>query len=388
MAEAHRGAVAPSSLSGFDFKGFYSAATRLNHGLPLYTLTEDPNSGPLYVFPPLLAEILRPVAMLSFSKALEIWFFINAICVVGATQLISFSRKGVDRLLSASIAMIVFFRIWPMTFELGLGNVNCILLFCVAGMYFAISRKNDRLFIAVLVCGSLVKTWFILFAGYFAFTRQWKKLLLSTLMSATLIIASIGGMGIDQLKTFVCLTLSFVGAQQHYSEPPQSLIGFARMHFHENPYLEPISTNPAFFWAILGVGMLLVLAGMVYAFRTPAVSTQESHLKFALFTCSLLLALPICDLNYLVLATPALLFLMCPTDISVFKQARPFVIALLGSILYLIGMRLSWPCASPIPPSLKHGANSFLISAGTFWLSGLWMLLVLSLQLFRQRVFR
>ena len=45
-----------------DVRAYFDAATRLNHGLPLYPATADPNGADFYRYPPLLAVVLRPLA--------------------------------------------------------------------------------------------------------------------------------------------------------------------------------------------------------------------------------------------------------------------------------------------------------------------------------------
>jgi hypothetical protein len=56
-----------------DVHAYYEAASRLNAGLPLYAAQGDVNSPHYYFYPPLLAIIFRPLALLPFEAAAILW---------------------------------------------------------------------------------------------------------------------------------------------------------------------------------------------------------------------------------------------------------------------------------------------------------------------------
>ncbi len=56
-----------------DVHAYYEAAGRLNAGLPLYAAQGDVNSPHYYFYPPLLAILFRPLALLPFEAAAIIW---------------------------------------------------------------------------------------------------------------------------------------------------------------------------------------------------------------------------------------------------------------------------------------------------------------------------
>jgi hypothetical protein len=56
-----------------DVHAYYDAATRLNSGLPLYDLSTDVNASEFYRYPPLLAILFRPLALLPFGVAAALW---------------------------------------------------------------------------------------------------------------------------------------------------------------------------------------------------------------------------------------------------------------------------------------------------------------------------
>ena len=56
-----------------DARPYYEAASRLNHGQPLYPAGLDPNSNKIYLYPPLFAVLLRPFALLPFELFALLW---------------------------------------------------------------------------------------------------------------------------------------------------------------------------------------------------------------------------------------------------------------------------------------------------------------------------
>jgi Glycosyltransferase family 87 len=56
-----------------DVRAYYDAGTRLNAGQPLYPAGADPDLAAFYRYPPLLAILFRPLALLPFEVAAAIW---------------------------------------------------------------------------------------------------------------------------------------------------------------------------------------------------------------------------------------------------------------------------------------------------------------------------
>src|SRR5664279_1577167 len=67
-----------------DVHAYYEAAGRLNASLPLYAAQGDVNSPHYYFYPPLLAVLFRPLALLPFEAAAVIWEVIT-IAALGLT---------------------------------------------------------------------------------------------------------------------------------------------------------------------------------------------------------------------------------------------------------------------------------------------------------------
>ena len=56
-----------------DAHAYFEAASRLNAGKPLYPAGIDPSSNHIYLYPPLLAMVLRPLALLPYEAFALLW---------------------------------------------------------------------------------------------------------------------------------------------------------------------------------------------------------------------------------------------------------------------------------------------------------------------------
>lgn len=56
-----------------DAHAYYDAASRLNAGQPLYPAGIDPSTNRIYLYPPLLAVVLRPLALLPYEAFALLW---------------------------------------------------------------------------------------------------------------------------------------------------------------------------------------------------------------------------------------------------------------------------------------------------------------------------
>jgi hypothetical protein len=75
-----------------DAHAYYDAAARLNAGQPLYPAGIDPNSNRIYLYPPLLAILLRPLALLSYE-----WFALAWELIVVGSFVLLLQHLGVRR---------------------------------------------------------------------------------------------------------------------------------------------------------------------------------------------------------------------------------------------------------------------------------------------------
>lgn len=110
-----------------DARAYYDAAARLNAGLPLYPEGADPDVAEFYRYPPLLAILFRPLALLPYETAAAIWelvvlaSFVGTIWWIGPRRLSTWIAIG---LLSIPIAwsLAIAQAQVPLTFLTALGT--------------------------------------------------------------------------------------------------------------------------------------------------------------------------------------------------------------------------------------------------------------------------
>jgi hypothetical protein len=76
-----------------DIHAYYEAAQRLNTGLPLYAAAGGVNSPHYYFYPPLLAILFRPLALLPFEVAAAIWEGCMLAAFFGTLWLLGLRRR-------------------------------------------------------------------------------------------------------------------------------------------------------------------------------------------------------------------------------------------------------------------------------------------------------
>ena len=76
-----------------DAHAYYEAATRLNNGQPLYPAGIDPNGNQIYLYPPLLAIALRPLALLPFEAFAALWELVVVGCFVALVRYLGVRQR-------------------------------------------------------------------------------------------------------------------------------------------------------------------------------------------------------------------------------------------------------------------------------------------------------
>lgn len=139
-----------------DVHAYYDAGARLNAGLPLYEQTADPNGSYYYFYPPLLAIVFRPLALLPFTAAALIW---EAVLI--AATILTFRRIGLREpvLLAACVLAL------PILWALAIGQAQALVTMLLAyGTPFGVALAAN------------IKVFPGLVAIYWVGRRDWRRL--------------------------------------------------------------------------------------------------------------------------------------------------------------------------------------------------------------------
>ena len=139
-----------------DVHAYYDAGARLNAGLPLYEQTADPNFNYYYFYPPLLAIVFRPLALLPFTTAALIW---EAILLVATV--LTFRRIG----LREPVVLVACILALPILWTLAIGQAQALVtLLLTYGNPFAVALAAN------------IKVFPGLVAVYWVGRREWRRL--------------------------------------------------------------------------------------------------------------------------------------------------------------------------------------------------------------------
>jgi hypothetical protein len=372
VASAYHGALNPDSgITGIDFDIYATAAGWLNAGEPLYYPGVEGKQG--YMYTPLVAWALRPLAAMPREMALKIWFLCNATALIAAAALYARAARLRWRHAAAvGILLLAVFRFWPTTCNLGMGQVNCLLLTLVAGMMLADSRGKFWLVAVLIAAAAMVKLWMAVAGIHLLVRRKWGAAIGCAAAFCVMLAGSFALVGWQEWPGFIGTVTS-----KHASVQPglvsQSFPGFARIRFADSGLVTPLLDNGLVQHGFVALGFLAVLGALAWLFLAgPPRSTYETRLRFAFTILSVLLLLPICHMEYYILAIPLLWTFFAPGE-----KARPYAVTLLLAIGAYIAFTRPVPVSGPGLEQYRDGFKSLKVSMPFFtavvlWLTALW----------------
>ena len=155
-----------------DARAYFDAATRLNEGKPLYPAGLDPNQNQIYLYPPLLAMALRPLALLPYEWFALAWELIVVLTFVWLLQHLGVKRRSTW----IAIGMLGVPIGWALT--IAQAHVPMTLLMAIGQPWSIAFAANLKLFPALI-------------ALYWLGRRDWESLLAFLVWSVLLVAAQL-----------------------------------------------------------------------------------------------------------------------------------------------------------------------------------------------------
>ena len=139
-----------------DVRAYYDAGARLNAGQPLYVPVSSTNEPGSYHYPPLVAIMFRPLALLPYEVAALIWTAV----IVGAT-ILTIVRLGIRR----PVFLVVGWLFLPLMWTVAIGQAQALVtLLLTIGSPWAVALAAN------------FKVFPILVAVYWIGRREWSRL--------------------------------------------------------------------------------------------------------------------------------------------------------------------------------------------------------------------
>ena len=342
---ARRSGTNPDAYSN-DFNVYYHAAREVIGG-------RDPYQHSLgdwtpYIYPPLLAELIVPLAFLPLPVAAYVWFLIGATSIVAATWMASGlanrseetaalehrpTKSATSRAAIAACAVIIVLRFVLDTFNLG--QVNALVAGLAVAHVYLYARDRKALSAIALVIAVSIKLTPALFLVYHLARLRLKFVLACSALLVGVTAMSLlpfGQRGTDAFQTFWNRTVKNEQGYDFAYSGNQSLRGaIARLTSGANEALPPTaseSSKPAESTTLLVAMVLLALAVFV------AVRARTELAAAAPFFCCLVLLSPLSwKAHYVILILPVA-YLISVVNAS---KSRLIVVAL-GAALVLFNM--------------------------------------------------
>jgi len=178
-----------TASTNLDFKVFHQAALRVvNNQYDFYNYQRDGIF--TYKYSPIFPLMTAPLGLMSELNARKTWAIINVIALPLAWFSLSsifIILSGVSEISYAAHLITLLLLAQPITNNATQGNINSILLAIMSlALYFSFKEKKYYSSILAAIGFSIKLTPGVLFI-YFLFYKKWKELLLTTVLSAMLL---------------------------------------------------------------------------------------------------------------------------------------------------------------------------------------------------------
>jgi len=286
-----------------DLQSVFDASRHLQVGRSVYAA---PTGEVRFVYSPLVAFAMRPLAHLPVEEAVHIWFFFCVLSLLMSVFL--FAKAAAIPLHDAAplgIMLIIAFHYRPTTLDFNHGQFNMPVLALLCAAYLADNRNRPFSMATFIVFAALIKVWALGLLIYLLVRRKPLAFLWGFALFAGIVALLYAKTTWEHATEFPQAVLRFFSLDLAYGFGNQSILGFARVHFGPNPDAQPLLDDPVALYTVVGAGFLTLMWGFWLACRkAPTARPDRVRLIFSLAVVTLLLALPVCERPYFVLLLP------------------------------------------------------------------------------------
>lgn len=207
-----------------DFKAYYTGALALSEGRRdlLYPDASTLNLGVLpdqpwvryavergvphpsgYIYPPFLAVLLRPLTVLDYHRANQVWFALNVLLFAATVAALVTLRPGRPDPISAGVTILVSLCFYPTLRAFQCGQVSLAMLFLLASALWFLERGKDTAAGVLVALGAAVKLTPAILILFFIAARRYRAAVASIVAGAAAIVVSVAGAGWENHVVFV-----------------------------------------------------------------------------------------------------------------------------------------------------------------------------------------
>jgi hypothetical protein len=257
-----------------------------------------------YIQTPLTAVLIMPLCGLSLDDAQFALVAVSNLLLVGAAALMLVALRPTKLLVLAAFAIFATFE--PMFDSLRLGQVDGLIVFCLALAFLARRRGWPWLSGAALAAPVVLKLSPAIVVGYFAWRREWRIVAGAALGGLVLLAVSVGIAGWHNHVTFVRETAPKLAKGSTFYDNVSLGGALARAHFGESSWYYEDEVRD---WPLgLRLGAALLAGAIVVGGY--ALARRDAEAGFMLATVAAVLVAPIAWSFYPTWLIPSLLFLV------------------------------------------------------------------------------
>jgi alpha-1,2-mannosyltransferase len=264
-----------------DFAAFYTAASDLRNGDPLYAPglawrdaaysidypgKTQPTAALPYVYSPALAVALLPLTLLPFKAAAILWLILNYSLLIGSSFLLVrllFPAQRRHWLVGALALSAILALFQPVRASLHWGQVDILILSLLALSLSDLAYGKDGRSGVWLALAIAIKPFLGVFVLFLLWKRSYRSVGTAAVTGGVLALISLISVGLDGMKDLLAVSAYFSSPTFAVNPGNQSPYGLLLRLFSANAYTVPILQVP---WLVDGLRIALaagVLGGFV-----------------------------------------------------------------------------------------------------------------------------
>lgn len=183
---------------------YLAAGERLNAGRLLYALSPGDRmvgvnppfwTAPL-LSPPFIGVIFRPLALLPANLGAYVWWF-GTMGAIAVTLFVL--ARGAPVLTSIGVLLLAI----PLAYEIGVGNINALLLAGSVAIWYTGTRGHGRIAGVIAALMVMLKIWPIALVWWLVVQRRWDAVRAGLVTATVLAAVSLFGAGIESHLTYL-----------------------------------------------------------------------------------------------------------------------------------------------------------------------------------------
>lgn len=279
---------------------YLAAGERLNDGHLLYALS--PGDRPVdlkppywtvpLLSPPPIAVLFRPLALIPSDLGPYVWWAITIGSIVGTT-FVMLRRRPI--LIGIAVAVLSI----PLVYEIGVGNLNALLIAGIVGAWYLLVRGRDIAAGAVIAGMTALKLTPVVLAWWLITQRRWGAV-------RAFVVAGLVLLGVSVLGAGLSTHLEYLGIIRQTSAvgtSDLSLAGMARF----------LGVDPS-------VASVLPMVALVVGFVAIWFLRERPGLAYAAAVVTMLLGSPVVNINWFTVLLAALAPAVWPINRRAIEQ--------------------------------------------------------------------